>query len=70
MIASLIDDRMELYGLENDIGEKQKLVESMPEKAMQLRDNLQAWFREVNAPPTEPNPDYRGAAGLDSPREE
>ncbi len=51
------DDRVELYDLAQDVGEERNLAETMPEKARELLDRLNAWRAEVGAQPPVPNPD-------------
>ena len=54
------DDGMELYNLSEDIGEKNNLVATNPEKANELLILLKKWWKATNAPiPTELNPEYR-----------
>ncbi len=43
------DDSVELYNLKNDIGESKDLAAAMPEKAKQLRSDLEAWLKKTNA---------------------
>ncbi|MCM2370288.1 sulfatase [Aporhodopirellula aestuarii] len=43
------DDSVELYDLENDISESRNLAHKMPEKAEQLRSELEAWLKMTNA---------------------
>jgi len=50
--------RVELFDLENDIGERVNLAERMPEKAAELLDRLRRWREEVGASMPVPNPDY------------
>ena len=53
------DDGIELYNLKEDIGEKNDLTESHPEKREELYAELNQWRKEINAPiPTELNPEY------------
>ena len=53
------DHALELYNLEDDLGERNNLATSNPEKAQELYKILETWRHEVNAPvPTELNPDY------------
>jgi len=61
------DGRLELYNLADDIGEKNNLAESMPEKVQELLTIMKKWRESTNAPvPTEPNPKYApGAAKRD-----
>lgn len=42
-------DTVELYNLRDDIGETNDLAEEMPEKAQQLRSDLESWLSETNA---------------------
>lgn len=59
LIEFFEDNRLELYNLKDDIGEKRNLAEVMPGKARQLHQRLIEWRKSVNAPvPTELNPDY------------
>ena len=51
------DDRVELYDLSEDVGEERDLAGTMPEKAQELLDQLNAWRAEVGAQPPVPNPD-------------
>ncbi len=51
---------LELYNLKEDLGEKQNLAKSHPEKAQELLTKLNTWRDEVNAPiPTKLNPKYK-----------
>ena len=50
------DERMELYNLAEDIGEKHNLAEKMPEKTRELRKLLDDWLVEVDATMCPPNP--------------
>lgn len=43
------DNRIELYNLKNDIGEKKDLSEKMPAKADELRKMLHGWRKETGA---------------------
>ncbi len=43
------DDRVELYHLADDLGERHNLAKKEPERAAQLRDKLHAWRRDVQA---------------------
>lgn len=52
---------VELYNLNDDIGEAHNLADQEPEKVKELHALLMAWRDDVNAPvPTELNPDYEG----------
>ncbi|MCX8036533.1 MAG: sulfatase [Candidatus Sumerlaeia bacterium] len=50
------DNRVELYDLKNDLGEKNDLAAKMPERAADLRDRLRQWLQSVHAQFPEPNP--------------
>ncbi len=53
------DGRVELYNLDRDIGERNDVSSQNPVITDQLRDTLQTWREEVNAPvPTRLNPNY------------
>ena len=43
------DDSVELYNLKKDISESQNIADEMPEKAKQLRADLDAWLKDTNA---------------------
>jgi arylsulfatase A-like enzyme len=43
------NNRVELYNLKNDIGEKHDLSNEMPEKAVELQEMLHTWRKRVNA---------------------
>lgn len=50
---------LELYSLENDIGEKENLADKYPEKVRELYGLLQKWREETGAPvPRALNPEY------------
>ena len=49
-----------LYNLKEDIGEKNNLVNEMPEKADEMEGILMAYLHEVGAEICRPNPDYQG----------
>lgn len=49
------DGRLELYNLEQDIGETKNLASEMPEKAQELRTQMIAWRKEVGAKMPTPN---------------
>ncbi len=50
------DGRLELYNLVEDLGEKNNLVRSLPEKARELQLKLAAWRKAIDAPMPEPKP--------------
>jgi len=52
------DDRVELYNLDEDLGETHDQSAAMPEKASELRARLDRWRGEVGADPPRPNPQY------------
>lgn len=52
------DGALELYDLENDIGETRNLANEMPEKATALQRQLATWRTRVKAQMPSPNPDY------------
>jgi arylsulfatase A len=57
------DGRLELYDLENDLGEKHNLAGTMTSRAEQLRRKLQAWRESVEARLPTPNPGYKVESG-------
>lgn len=52
------DGHLEEYNLKEDIGERNNLANRMPEKAEELRKELDYWLKSVNAQMPTPNPDY------------
>ncbi|PHN02684.1 aryl-sulfate sulfohydrolase [Flavilitoribacter nigricans DSM 23189 = NBRC 102662] len=53
------DGALELYNLEDDLGETNDLSATNPEKAAELHQMMQTWRESTQAPvPTELNPDY------------
>ena len=58
LIEWLEDGTIELYDLENDIGEIHNLAATMPQKAEELRKLLDNWRRHVDAKMPIPNPDW------------
>ena len=55
--------RLELYNLEDDLGEANDLSKSNPDKLSQLHSAMKQWRSDVAAPvPTTPNPKYDPAA--------
>ena len=65
LIEYLIEDRPELYDLENDIGEKHDLARKMPAKVEELRAKLKAWMRTIGAPDLPQNPNYGEISKMD-----
>ncbi len=57
------DGGLELYNLAEDIGEKNDLSKTNPEKTLELHTKLKEWREATDAPvPTEKNPKYNAAA--------
>ncbi|MBA7550922.1 N-acetylglucosamine-6-O-sulfatase [subsurface metagenome] len=56
LIEFFEDHHVELYHLGNDIGEKQNIAESEPEKTRELLERLHEWQNEVGAKFPTPNP--------------
>ncbi len=52
------DDHVELYNLEDDLGEKTNLATKLPDQAKQLREKLHAWREDVGAQMPSPNPNF------------
>jgi arylsulfatase A-like enzyme len=50
LMEFLEDDRLELYHLRDDIGERVNLAAAQPERARALHARLVAWRRDINAP--------------------
>jgi arylsulfatase A len=55
---------LQLYNLDDDLGETTDLAAEKPELADQLLRELDAWRQEVGADVMQPNPDYDPAAQL------
>ncbi len=53
------DDHVELYNLQDDIGERRDLSQAKPDKTRELRQMLHAWRKEVDAKLPSPNPLYK-----------
>jgi arylsulfatase A-like enzyme len=53
------DNRVELYNLADDLGERRDQAAARPELTRELRQQLHAWRAAVKAPLPTPNPDYR-----------
>jgi arylsulfatase A-like enzyme len=53
------DNRVEMYNLKDDVGEKHDLSAEMPRKAAQLRKMLHDWRKAVDAQMPQPNPAYK-----------
>ncbi|MEM6842323.1 MAG: sulfatase [Bacteroidota bacterium] len=52
------DSHLELYNLEDDIGETNNLISEVPEVANDLYNQLETWRKEVSAQEPLPNPQY------------
>ncbi len=53
------DNALELYDLNNDIGETNNLAESMPKKTQELLNRLKQWQKDTGAPiPSQANPEF------------
>ena len=58
MIQFLEDKSFALYDLSTDPGEKNNIIDAMPELASELKKQITGWQKEVNAPiPSVPNPE-------------
>ncbi|WKN42938.1 sulfatase [Tunicatimonas pelagia] len=58
LIEFLEDEHLELYNLEDDIGEANNLISEVPEVANDLYNQLETWRNEVSAQDPVPNPQY------------
>ncbi|MCD4711133.1 MAG: sulfatase [Bacteroidales bacterium] len=58
LIHYLVDDRIYLYNLKQDIGESRNLSELEPEKVAELYQQLEKWREDCHAEFPEPNPDF------------
>lgn len=58
LIENYEDGRIELFDLEDDIGETINLVNQQPGKAAELLNDLRAWRKSVGAQMPTANPDY------------
>ncbi len=56
LIEFFEDDRVELYNLDDDVGETNDLAETEPEKVRELQMLLHTWHQEVDARFPSPNP--------------
>ncbi len=53
------DNRVELYNLRDDLGEKHDLSAASPEKAAELRRMLHEWRKDIGAAMPTPNPNHK-----------
>jgi arylsulfatase A-like enzyme len=61
LIQYFENNDLELYNLKEDVGEKNNLAGTNPEKLNKLLKILEKWRKETNAPvPVELNPEYKG----------
>ncbi|PCJ59657.1 MAG: sulfatase [Planctomycetota bacterium] len=58
LIEFFEDNRLELYDLEKDIGEKENLINTFPDITKDLHNKLINWRESVHAKIPEPNPDW------------
>lgn len=58
LIESFDPKGIELYNLDEDLSESRNLATQKPELVNQLRQQLDAWRRDVDAEMMRPNPDY------------
>ena len=56
LIEFFADGSLELYNLAQDAGERNNLVQKMPQRAAELHAKLKAWRRDVGAQMPQPNP--------------
>jgi arylsulfatase A-like enzyme len=61
LILFFEDNRVELYNLKADIGERRDLAAAQPRKAAELRARLEQWLKETNAQLPIPNPNHDAA---------
>lgn len=59
LIEFFEDRRLELYNLQEDIGEKHNLAADQPQKAAEMHRRLQAWRSAVGARMPTPNPNHK-----------
>jgi arylsulfatase A-like enzyme len=52
------DGRLELFNLADDLGERNNLAAAQPERVARLREELEAWRKDVGAKLPTPNPAY------------
>lgn len=61
------DQRLELYDLRRDLGERKNLAATMPRKAATLRSMLDDWRKSVGAKMPTPNPDFDASRTAERP---
>ena len=57
LIERFEDGGVHLYDLESDVGEKNDLADTMPEKVNEMKRRLHAWYKKVDAKFLQPRPD-------------
>ncbi len=62
------DGRLELYNLKDDIGEKNNLAQTMPDKAKELHAKMLTWRQDIKAPM--PTPNKGGTASASEPKKD
>ncbi len=55
------DQRVELFDLKDDPGERRDLADQLPDKAAELRQRLRDWRTSVGAQMPSPNPSFRAS---------
>jgi arylsulfatase A-like enzyme len=58
LIEFFEDGKLELYDLEEDVGETTDLAARMPEEVKGLHEKLLAWRKQVDAKLPRPNPNW------------
>lgn len=61
LIEFFEEQRVELYDLDNDLGERTDLAGKLPQKKAELLGMLHDWQKRMDAKMPRPNPDYRPA---------
>jgi arylsulfatase A-like enzyme len=59
LIEFFEDNRVELYDVVKDISQKHDLAKEQPERAAQMRSQLETWRRDVGARLPQPNPAFK-----------
>jgi arylsulfatase A len=59
LIESLEDGSLELYNLNNDLGETKNLTAEQPQRTSQLHQKLKTWRKEAKVQMPTPNPLYK-----------
>jgi arylsulfatase A-like enzyme len=57
LIERFEDGRVHLYDLQNDVGERQDLVDQYPQRVEQMRSRLHEWYKKVDAKFLQPKDD-------------